>query len=212
MYKCITDVDYFPKLNLERDEDKDLKGKIGLFLRFGCTCLCVLLISSCQTVKKYSLSEQMVNHYLHAENDREIQYSHDMEKLSIDFSLDKMNIGIGRNLNKNISANCTAKMILHFPNRQKQLTLNIKFSGKPELRSDRGAVYLATIYIDDYQVHTKKEDADIRNATAQLDKIMQAYFQKYPIYLVDTSSFLEKQALTGSAPFVVEKGHLMFSL
>lgn len=172
--------------------------------------LFIFAVLGCQKTRQYVLSEQMVNHYLHAENARVIDYVDDIDHLNINFFLDNLNVDIGRDTNKEISASCVAKAILHSPEGNKNINIIVKFSGKPEVDSGNGAIHLSAVDVTQYQI----DDNDNGNANrlvVHLKQMMAAFFKKYPIYLADNSSFIEKQALTASK-FTIEKGQLLFSL
>jgi len=182
-----------------------LISRIGLIL-------CIFTVLGCQKTRQYVLSEQMVNHYLHAENARMINYVDDIDHLNINLFLDNLNVDIGRDVNKDISASCIVKATLHLPEGNKNINITVKFSGKPEVNSGNSAIHLSAIDITQYQI----DDNDNNNGNANrlvlhLNQMMAVFFKKYPIYLADSSSFIEKQAFT-APKFTIEKGQLLFSL
>lgn len=181
------------------------------FIRLSCLIILLFSVFGCSRIQQYELSEQMVNHYLHTENGRQIRYKARQEKITVDMSLNDVKVDIGRSPDKDISASCTANLVLHFPHQEKYLTLKVQLSGKPELDLNNRAVYLNVIDVQDYQEANGKSNTDMKKITPSLVKMMKNYFKKYPIYLTDNSNSLEKAAFNGAA-FSVEKGKLNFLL
>lgn len=182
-----------------------LISRIGLILF-------IFIVLGCQKTRQYVLSEQMVNHYLHAENARMINYIDDIDHLNINFFLGNLNVDIGRNMNKDISASCIAKVTLYSPQGNKNIDIIVKLSGKPKVNSGNGTIHLSAIDVTQYQIEDNDNDnGNVNKLVPHLNQMMAVFFEKYPIYLADNSSFIERQAFV-APKFTIEKGQLLFSL
>ncbi|WP_392566202.1 DUF1439 domain-containing protein [Utexia brackfieldae] len=178
----------------------------------GGTLLAVsLLMAGCQKVTHYSLSEQLVNHYLQSEIDPHIANLTDPQNIDVVLSFDKLSVDVGRDPAKIVSADGVVKAMLSLPEGKKSVDIDIQFAGKPEFMPVKGAIYLDDVDIKHYQVVAGEDQSYIKYISPDLDYAITQYFKQNPIYILDKSSPIEDLALNTPNKFSVEKGQLLFS-
>ncbi|WP_392552610.1 DUF1439 domain-containing protein [Orbus wheelerorum] len=181
-------------------------------LQFIILFLIIGLLSACQQIGQYSLSEQVLNSALQKKLG---QYSQSVNasnlfKMKLDFNSLKLNIG-QEEANK-VAANGTAQASIQTPLGTENVNIKLNLSALPEINEQQDAIYLKQVEIADYQIDSSLGSISSSVLLPYLNQALQLYFENNPIYQLDKSNQLENLAFKSVSNIRVEQGKLVFSV
>lgn len=150
---------------------------------------CVLagsLLSGCNNLTQYTISEQDVNAYLQKHND----FSKDIGVPGLanaHIAVTNLTSEIGRaEPNKvRLSGHATVNVDSLFGSQQAEATLTLQ--AQPYYDKSQGAVFLKEMRLLDYQVQPANLDTTFRALSPYLDHALKSYFDNTPAYVLDAS-------------------------
>ncbi|WP_392561026.1 DUF1439 domain-containing protein [Orbus sturtevantii] len=170
------------------------------------------LLSACQQIGQYSLSEQALNSALQkklAEYSQSIDASN-MLKMKLDFN--KLNLNIGQQQANQVAANGTAQLSIQTPLATENVSIKLHLNALPEINKQQDAIYLKQVEIADYQIDSRLGSISSGMLLPYLNQALQLYFEHNPIYQLDQSNQLERLAFKSVSNIRVEQGKLVFSM
>lgn len=145
----------------------------------------IILLTACNQLTQYSISEQEVNKALQKHNN----YQKDIGVAGLadaHITLSDLNAAIGRQEPDKVTLTGKADVNIRslFGPQQAQMILTMK--ARPEFDAQQGAVYLKDLEIVDAQVQPEKMATTLKTITPYLNESLKKYFNQRPAYVLST--------------------------
>ncbi|WP_074012973.1 lipoprotein [Candidatus Sodalis sp. SoCistrobi] len=147
---------------------------------------CGLLLSGCNRLTHYSLSEQKVNDYLQQHND--FHKSIGIPGLiSADIVLQDLHSQIGREEpgTVTLAGNARFNVVSLIGSQQADVKLTLK--AQPYYDVEQGAIYLKDMQLVHYEVNPEKLTGTLRTLEPYLQQSLKSWFDTQPAYRLDAS-------------------------
>ncbi|MBT9432979.1 lipoprotein [Candidatus Sodalis endolongispinus] len=148
--------------------------------------VCGLLLSGCNRLTHYSLSEQKVNDYLQQHND--FHKSIGIPGLiSADIVLQDLHSQIGREEpgKVTLAGNARFNVVSLIGSQQADVALTLK--AQPYYDVEQGAIYLKDMQLVHYDVNQEKLTSTLRTLGPYLQQSLKSWFDSQPAYRLDAS-------------------------
>ncbi len=174
--------------------------------------LSVALLSGCNRLTEYSISEQQVNKALQKHDN----YQKDIGVNGLATAhivLSNLQATIGREEPNKMTLSGTADIQLQSLFGQQHASVSLKMKAQPVFDPQQAAIYLQELQITDMQVSPDKLHSVITSMMPLLNQSLQDYFQHHPAYVLSadhsTGEALAKKLAKG---LEVKPGELVISL
>ena len=172
----------------------------------------VLLLSGCNHLTEYSISEQQVNKALQKHDN----YQKDIGVNGLanaHIVLNNLQAAIGREEPNKVMLSGTADIRLQSLFGDKHAVVNLKMKAQPVFDPQQSAIYLRDLQITDIQVTPDKLHDVVSALTPLLNQSLKSYFEDNPAYVLSadhsTGEALAKKLAKG---LEVRPGELVISL
>ncbi|MGJ0478555.1 lipoprotein [Pantoea agglomerans] len=151
---------------------------------FGLTALLIaLLVSGCNQLTQYTISEQEVNQALQKHNN----YEKDIGVsglVNAHIVLNNLTSQIGREEPGKVTLSGNAKINVTSLFGPQQADMQLKMRAQPVYDQQQGAIYLRDLEIVDAQVAPKKMASIMKTLTPYLNQSLKSYFDQTPAYVL----------------------------
>jgi len=151
---------------------------------FGLTALLVvLLVSGCNQLTQYTISEQEVNQALQKHNN----YEKDIGVsglVNAHIVLNNLTSQIGREDPGKVTLSGSAKINVTSLFGPQQADMQLKMRAQPVYDQQQGAIYLRDLEIIDAQVAPEKMASIMKTLTPYLNQSLKGYFDQTPAYVL----------------------------
>lgn len=151
----------------------------------GCALLLALLVSGCNQIAQYSISEQEINQTLekHQRFEKNIGVA---GLVDAHITLSDLHSQIGREDADKVTLTGKAHVSISslFGPQQAEMTLTMK--AQPVLNQQEGAVYLKDMQLLDIQVQPEKMQGVLKTLTPYLNESLKSYFNQKPAYVLSS--------------------------
>ncbi|WP_413730541.1 lipoprotein [Sodalis sp. RH22] len=156
-----------------------------IMLLFSCV-LAGSLLSGCNNLTQYSISEQEINAYLQKHNDFSKNIGvPGLANAHIVVTHLASEIGRAEPDKVRLSGNATVNVDTLFGSQQAEATLTLQ--AQPYYDKSQGAVFLKDMRLVDYQVQPADVDTTFRALSPYLDHALKSYFDNTPAYVLDAN-------------------------
>ncbi|NDL62583.1 lipoprotein [Acerihabitans arboris] len=164
-----------------------MKNLILAWLRLLFSCvLASSLLSGCNNLTQYTLSEQDVNAYLQKHNDFSKNIGiPGLANAHIVVSSLASEIGRAEPDKVRLSGNARLNIDTLFGSQQADAKLTLQ--AQPYYDKSQGAIYLKDMRLVDYQVRPADLDTTFRALSPYLDQSLKSYFDNTPAYVLDAN-------------------------
>ncbi|KGT93508.1 lipoprotein [Erwinia sp. S63] len=154
---------------------KAMSGLLALFL--------AVLLSGCNQLTQYTISEQEVNQALQKRNnfEKDIGVS---GLVNAHIVLSDLNSQIGREEPGKITLSGKANINVSSLFGPQQAEMQLKMKAQPIFNAQEGAIYLHDIEIVDAQVQPEKMASIMKTLTPYLNESLKRYFNEKPAYVL----------------------------
>ncbi|TKI08259.1 lipoprotein [Martelella alba] len=168
-----------------------------------------VLLTGCNKLTEYRLSEQDINHYLQEHND--FKKSIGVQGLlNADIVLTGLSSQIGRNEPDKVRVSGDAKVNIQTLWGSRQADVKLILEAQPFYDRTEGAVYLKGMQLVDYQVQPDKLQSTFKVMAPYLNQALTTYFDAHPAYVLDANrSKTEALAKKLAKGLEVEPGELV---
>ncbi|SFM91592.1 Protein of unknown function [Izhakiella capsodis] len=144
-----------------------------------------ILLSACDQLTQYTISEQEINQALQKQQHYEKQLGI-AGLVDAHITLSDLNAAIGREEPNKITLTGQADVNISslFGPQQAQLTLKMK--AQPAYNQQEGAIYLRDLEIVDVQVQPEKMDSILKALIPYLNRSLKEYFNQKPAYVLSS--------------------------
>lgn len=151
----------------------------------ACALLGVMLLTACNQLTQYSISEQEVNKALQKHNNFQKQVGI-AGVVDANITLNDLSAAIGRQEPNKVTLTGKADVNISslFGPQQAQMVLTMK--AQPEFNQQEGAIYLRDMEIVDAQVQPEKMASVLKSLTPYLNESLKNYFNQKPAYVLST--------------------------
>ncbi|VAX76933.1 Uncharacterized lipoprotein YceB [Serratia symbiotica] len=143
------------------------------------------LLTGCNQLTQYTLSEQKINDYLQKHNEYKQQISIP-GLLDTQILLTKLQSQIGRTDPDKVSLSGDAKVSITSILGKQSANLNLTLKAKPVFDREKGAIFLTEIKLTNYSVQPEKSLALMNAVMPYLNQLLKAYFSQKPAYVLNT--------------------------
>ncbi|RKS84784.1 uncharacterized protein DUF1439 [Orbus hercynius] len=169
------------------------------------------LISGCQKMTQYSLSQQVINSALQKQLSQYNQSIDASDLLKIDLAFNDMSVDIGQTEPNKIVANGNAMASVQTPLGKQNVAIKLRLKALPELNKQQEAIYLKQVEIADYQINSALGSLSSGTLLPYLNQALQLYFEHNPIYQLDKRNTMEYLIFSSASKVNIEQGKLVFS-
>ncbi len=165
-------------ISINLDEDTMKKAFLGLTALFF-----AVLVSGCNQLTQYTISEQEVNQALAKHNN----YEKDIGVAGLvnaHILLTDLNSQIGREEPDRVTLTDKAKINVTSLFGPQEADMQLKMKAQPVFDAQQGAVYLRDLEIVDAQVQPEKMAAVMKSLTPYLNQSLKSYFNQKPAYVL----------------------------
>ncbi len=165
-------------MSINPDEDTMKKAFLGLTALFF-----AVLVSGCNQLTQYTVSEQEVNQALAKHNN----YEKDIGVAGLvnaHILLSDLNSQIGREEPDRVTLTGRAKISVTSLFGPQEADMQLKMKAQPVFDAQQGAVYLRNLEIVDAQVQPEKMAAVMKSLTPYLNQSLKSYFDQKPAYVL----------------------------
>ncbi len=165
-------------MSINPDEDTMKKAFLGLTALFF-----AVLVSGCNQLTQYTVSEQEVNQALAKHNN----YEKDIGVAGLvnaHILLSDLNSQIGREEPDRVTLTGRAKINVTSLFGPQEADMQLKMKAQPVFDAQQGAVYLRNLEIVDAQVQPEKMAAVMKSLTPYLNQSLKSYFDQKPAYVL----------------------------
>ena len=143
----------------------------------------MLLLSGCNQLTQYTITEQEVNQALQKRNnfEKEISVS---GLINAHIVLSDLSSEIGREEPDRVTLSGKAKIDVTSLFGPQQAEMLLKMKAQPVYNAQEGAIYLHNLSIVDAQVVPEKMASIVKTLTPYLNQSLQHYFNERPAYLL----------------------------
>lgn len=147
--------------------------------------LLALLVSGCNQIAQYSISEQEINQALEKHN----RYEKNIGVAGLadaHITLTDLRSQIGRQEPNRVTLTGKANVNISslFGPQQAEMTLTMK--AEPMFNQQEGAIYLKDMELTDIQVQPEKMQGVLKTLTPYLNESLKSYFNQKPAYVLST--------------------------
>ncbi|WP_263065600.1 lipoprotein [Dickeya dadantii] len=143
-----------------------------------------LLVSGCNQLAQYSLSEQEINQYLQQHNDYQKQLGvHGVVDAHI--TLTELTSQIGRAEPGKVTLSGNAKVDISSLLGKQQADMKLTLKAQPVFNKEEGAIYLKDMELVDYSVQPEKLQTVLQTLTPYLNQSLKSYFDQKPAYVLN---------------------------
>ncbi|WP_226052269.1 lipoprotein [Dickeya chrysanthemi] len=143
-----------------------------------------LLISGCNQLAQYSLSEQEINQYLQQHNDYQKQLGVP-GVVDAHITLTELTSQIGRTEPGKVTLSGTAKVDISSLLGKQQADMKLTLKAQPVFNKDEGAIYLKEMELVDYSVQPEKLQTVMQTLAPYLNQSLKSYFDQKPAYVLN---------------------------
>ncbi|MBO8134884.1 lipoprotein [Dickeya fangzhongdai] len=143
-----------------------------------------LLISGCNQLAQYSLSEQEINQYLQQHNDYQKQLGVP-GVVDAQITLTELTSQIGRTEPGKVTLSGNAKVDISSLLGKQQADMKLTLKAQPVFNKDEGAIYLKDMELVDYSVQPEKLQTVLQTLTPYLNQSLKSYFDQKPAYVLN---------------------------
>ncbi|AIR68110.1 lipoprotein [Dickeya fangzhongdai] len=143
-----------------------------------------LLISGCNQLAQYSLSEQEINQYLQQHNDYQKQLGVP-GVVDAQITLTELTSQIGRAEPGKVTLSGNAKVDISSLLGKQQADMKLTLKAQPVFNKDEGAIYLKDMELVDYSVQPEKLQTVLQTLTPYLNQSLKSYFDQKPAYVLN---------------------------
>ncbi|KHN52484.1 lipoprotein [Dickeya fangzhongdai] len=143
-----------------------------------------LLISGCNQLAQYSLSEQEINQYLQQHNDYQKQLGVP-GVVDAQITLTELTGQIGRAEPGKVTLSGNAKVDISSLLGKQQADMKLTLKAQPVFNKDEGAIYLKDMELVDYSVQPEKLQTVLQTLTPYLNQSLKSYFDQKPAYVLN---------------------------
>ncbi|MFB1116251.1 lipoprotein [Dickeya dadantii] len=143
-----------------------------------------LLVSGCNQLAQYSLSEQEINQYLQQHNDYQKQLGVP-GVVDAHITLTELTSQIGRAEPGKVTLSGTAKVDISSLLGKQQADMKLTLKAQPVFNKDEGAIYLKDMELVDYSVQPEKLQTVLQTLTPYLNQSLKSYFDQKPAYVLN---------------------------
>lgn len=183
--------------------------KITLFVPL---LISVLLLSACDHLARYTITEQEVNQALKKHNNYEKNIGVN-GLATAHITLTDLQSAIGREEPGKITLSGKASLQLQSLFGQQNADIFLKMKAQPVYNPDQGAIYLQDLQVTDNQVRPEKLQQVVNTLMPVLNQSLQDYFRTHPAYVLkadhSTGEAIAKKMAQG---LEVRPGELVISL
>lgn len=152
-----------------------------------------LLLSACNKLTQYTISEQEVNQYLQKHNNFQKQLGIP-GLVDADISVSQLNSQIGRTEPNKVTLTGNAKVKISSILGPQDTDMTLTLKAQPVYDRQRGAIFLKDMELADYTVQPEKMSSVMKAIAPYLGQSLQTFFNQQPVYTLDPDKD-EKQAL-----------------
>ncbi|ANE77228.1 lipoprotein [Dickeya solani] len=143
-----------------------------------------LLVSGCNQLAQYSLSEQEINQYLQQHNDYQKQLGVP-GVLDAQITLTELTSQIGRAEPGKVTLSGNAKVDISSLLGKQQADMKLTLKAQPVFNKEEGAIYLKDMELVDYSVQPEKLQTVLQTLTPYLNQSLKSYFDQKPAYVLN---------------------------
>ncbi|WP_042859720.1 lipoprotein [Dickeya sp. NCPPB 3274] len=143
-----------------------------------------LLISGCNQLAQYSLSEQEINQYLQQHNDYQKQLGVP-GVVDAQITLTELTSQIGRAEPGKVTLSGNAKVDISSLLGKQQADMKLTLKAQPVFNKEEGAIYLKDMELVDYSVQPEKLQTVLQTLTPYLNQSLKSYFDQKPAYVLN---------------------------
>ncbi|WP_027712187.1 lipoprotein [Dickeya chrysanthemi] len=143
-----------------------------------------LLISGCNQLAQYSLSEQEINQYLQQHNDYQKQLGVP-GVVDAHITLTELTSQIGRAEPGKVTLSGNAKVDINSLLGKQQADMKLTLKAQPVFNKDEGAIYLKEMELVDYSVQPEKLQTLLQTLAPYLNQSLKSYFDQKPAYVLN---------------------------
>ncbi|WJV65247.1 lipoprotein [Pectobacteriaceae bacterium CE70] len=170
------------------------------------------LLSGCNQLTQYSLSEQDVNQYLQKHNDYQKQVGVP-GVLDAHIVLTDLSSQIGRAEPGKVTLTGNAKIDISSLLGSQSADMKLTLKAQPVFDKSQGSIYLKDLELTDYTVQPEKMQSVMKTLTPYLNESLKSYFDQKPAYVLNgdhsTKEAIAKKLAKG---IVVKPGQLVIML
>ncbi|MCA7012152.1 lipoprotein [Dickeya dadantii] len=143
-----------------------------------------LLVSGCNQLAQYSLSEQEINQYLQQHNDYQKQLGVP-GVVDAHITLTELTSQIGRAEPGKVTLSGNAKVDISSLLGKQQADMKLTLKAQPVFNKEEGAIYLKDMELVDYSVQPEKLQTVLQTLTPYLNQSLKSYFDQKPAYVLN---------------------------
>ncbi|MBW7983341.1 lipoprotein [Enterobacillus tribolii] len=152
-----------------------------------------LLLSACNKLTQFSVSEQEVNQYLQKHNNFQKQIGIP-GLVDADITVSQLSSQIGRAEPNKVTLTGNAKVNISSILGPQNSDMTLTLKAQPVYNRDEGAIYLKDMELIDYKVTPEKMSTVMKAIAPYLDQSLKSFFDQQPVYTLDPNKN-EKEAL-----------------
>lgn len=152
-----------------------------------------LLLSACNKLTQYSVSEQEVNQYLQKHNNFQKQIGIS-GLVDADITVSQLSSQIGRTEPNKVTLTGNAKVNISSILGPQSSDITLTLKAQPVYNRDEGAIYLKDMELVDYKVAPEKMATVMKAVMPYLDQSLKTFFDQRAVYTLDPNKN-EKEAL-----------------
>ena len=177
-----------------------------------CAMLLALLLSGCNQLTQFTLSEQQINQALAKHNNYEKELGV-KGLLNAHIVLSDLSSQIGREEPNKVTLTGSAKLDIDSLLGPQQATMKLTMKTQPSFDATAGAIYLKQMEITHVEVQPEKMQSVLETLMPYLEDSLQTYFNQQPAYVLNGDhSKAESLAKTLAKGLEVKPGELIIPL
>lgn len=171
-----------------------------------------LMLSGCNQLTQYTLSEQEVNQYLQEHNDYQKQIGVP-GVVDAHIVLTDLTTQIGREEPGKVTLSGNAKVDISSLIGAQSADMKLTLKAQPVFDKAQGAIYLKEMTLTDYSVQPEKMQSMFKTLTPYLNQSLKSYFDQKPAYVLNAEhSTKEAMAKKLAKGIEVKPGQLVIQL
>ena len=177
-----------------------------------CALLFTVLLTGCNQLSQYTISEQQINDALAKHNNYEKQLGV-AGLLDAHIVLSDLQSQIGREEPNKITLTGSAKLDISSLLGPQQATMKLTMKTQPIFNAETGAIYLKDMEIQHIEVQPEKMQSVLETLSPYLEDSLQTYFNQKPAYVLSSDhSKAESLAKRLAKGLEVKPGELVIPL
>ncbi|PIJ51910.1 hypothetical protein BL250_02825 [Erwinia sp. OLTSP20] len=145
-----------------------------------------LLLSACNQLTQYTISEQEINQALQKQDHYQKQLSV-AGLMDAHLTLSELSAAIGREEPNQVTLTGKAEVNISSLFGPQQAQMLLKMKAQPSYDRQQGAVYLKDMEIVDVQVQPEKMASLLKTLTPYLNQSLKTYFNQQPAYVLNSN-------------------------